>query len=159
MTQPQPNTLQRPYGPFWGNAIPKHIAAIHALKSTLQLSDDDYRALLYQLTGQTSSKEMSEAQKYQVRDHLQGLTERMGLAPATGQAKKDASPKERKVWALWHQLGRDGLLRNTNTRALNAWVERTVHVSALRFATGAQLDTLIEALKQWQKRGHDGKVF
>lgn len=146
----------------------KHIAAIHVLKSKLQLSDDDYRALLYQLTGKISSKAMSEAQRYQVRDHLQHLTERMGLAPATArrpmsaaafaQAKEDASPKERKVWALWHQLGRDGLLSNTSVQALNAWVERTVHISALRFATGAQLDTLIEALKRWQERGHDGKV-
>ena len=37
--------------------------------------------------------------------------------------------------------------------ALDAWVERTVHVSALRFCTAAQLDTWIEALKAWQARG------
>ena len=36
---------------------------------------------------------------------------------------------------------------------LNAWVQRTVHVSALAFANAAQLDTLIEALKAWQQRG------
>ena len=93
---------------------------------------------------------------------MQGLAERMGVVKAIQRrpaarsfaaAKAQASPKERKVWALWNQLGRDGVVHNTSATALNVWVERTVHVSALRFANDAQLDVLIEALKAWQKRG------
>lgn len=142
-----------------------HIAAIHVLKSKLQLQDSDYRALLLTLTGQTSSKDLSEHQRRAVRNHMQQLAERMGVVQPTrqrphAQAKFDqvkaaASPKERKVWALWRQLGRDGLVRHTSAFALHAWVQRTVHVSALRFATDAQLDTLIEALKAWQQRGRE----
>ena len=142
-----------------------HIAAIHVLKSKLQLQDSDYRALLLTLTGQTSSKDLSEHQRRAVRNHMQQLAERMGAVQPTrqrphAQAKFDqvkaaASPKERKVWALWHQLGRDGLVRHTSAAALHSWVERTVQVSALRFATDAQLDTLIEALKAWQQRGRE----
>lgn len=144
-------------------ATTNHIAAIHVLKSKLQLSDDDYRALLKTLTGQTSSKDMTDRQRRAVRDHLQSLAERMGVVQPTrqrpyaaakfDQVKAAASPKERKVWALWHQLGRDGVVHNPSAAALNAWVERTVHVSALRFANDAQLDTLIEGLKAWQLRG------
>lgn len=144
-------------------ATTDHIAAIHVLKSKLRLSDDDYRALLKTLTGQASSKDMTPGQRRAVRDHMQGLAERMGVvqptqrrphtAPKFDQVKAAASPKERKVWALWHQLGRDGVVHNTTAAALNAWVERTVHVSALRFANSAQLDTLIEGLKAWQERG------
>ena len=139
-----------------------HIAAIHVLKSKLALSDDDYRALLRTLTQKASTKDMTDRERQQVRDHMQGLGERMGLlkptrrrAPARSfaQAKAEASPKERKVWALWNQLGRDGVVRDTSAKALNAWVERTVHVTALTFANSAQLDTLIEALKAWQQRG------
>ena len=140
----------------------KHIAAIHALKSKLQLSDDDYRALLASLTGKTSSKALQPAQLLAVREHMQSLAERMGVAKPTrrrplsqaefDRVKKQTSPKERKVWALWHQLGRDGLVQNTSAQALNAWVDRQVGVSALRFCTGAQLDTLIEAAKAWQER-------
>ncbi|NMM75379.1 GemA protein [Rhodococcus sp. SRB_17] len=148
-----------------------HISAIHVLKSKLQLTDGDYRALLLQLSGKNSSKSMTDPERQQVRDHMQKLAERMGVAQPTqrrpyapakfDQVKAAASPKERKVWALWHQLGRDGVVQNTSAPALNAWVERTVHVSALRFANSAQLDTLIEALKAWQERrdahggGHD----
>ena len=138
-----------------------HTAAIHVLKSKLQLSDDDYRTLLQSLTRKTSTKDMTDKERQAVRDHLQNLGERMGvvkpgrrLAPARtfAQAKAEASPRERKVWALWHQLHRDGLVHDTSPKALNAWVARTVHVSALAFANAAQLDTLIEALKSWQQR-------
>ena len=140
-----------------------HIAAIHVLKGKLRLTDDDYRALLIQLTGQASSKAMTQAQRRTVREHLQRLAARMGIEqPATrqrplpdaqfAQAKAAASPRERKVWALWHQLHRDGLVDNPSAAALNAWVKRQVGVDALRFCTGPQLGTLIEALKAWGDR-------
>jgi len=138
-----------------------NIAAIHTLKSKLQLSDDDYRALLMNLTGKSSSKDMTPAQQEAVRDHMQQLAVKLGLARPTrsrrntfAQSKQSATPKERKVWALWHQLYRDGKLRDNSAASLNAWVQRTVGVAALRFANGAQLDTLIEALKSWEAREH-----
>ncbi len=135
---------------------PNHTAAIHVLKSKLGLSDADYRALLAQLTGRTSSKDLTERQRHAVRDHMQQLAERIGAEPSAParfeQAKAAATPQERMVWALWHQLGRDGVVRNPSEQALNAWVQRTVHVNALRFANGAQLNTLIEALKAWKER-------
>ena len=140
-----------------------HIGAIHVLKAKLRLSDDDYRALLKGLTLKTSSKDMSPAEQQKVRDHMQALAERAGVVQPTrrrpmpaarfAKSKADATPKERKVWALWHQLGRDGVVRDTSPQALNKWVERQIGVSALVFANGAQLDTLIEALKAWQQRG------
>ena len=140
-----------------------HIGAIHVLKAKLRLSDDDYRALLKGLTLKTSSKDMSPAEQQKVRDHMQALAERAGVVQPTrrrpmpasrfAKSKADATPKERKVWALWHQLGRDGVVRDTSPQALNKWIERQIGVSALVFANGAQLDTLIEALKAWQQRG------
>ena len=145
-----------------------HIAAIHVLKSKLQLSDDDYRALLKGLTDKSSSKDMADRDLQKVRDHLQALAVRMGVAkpstrgaaPRSFAAKKaEASPRERKVWALWNQLGRDGVVHNPTAAALYAWMRdyMGMGVDALRFCTTAQLDTLIEGLKEWQKRGdHHG---
>ena len=140
-----------------------HTAAIHVLKSKLSLTDDDYRALLLSITGKSSSKDMSQPERTKVRDHMQSLAVRLGVAqPArrgamNGQqfakSKGDASPRERKVWALWHQLQKDGLVNNTSKAALDAWVQRTVQVTTLRFCTSAQLDTCIESLKAWLKRG------
>ena len=139
-----------------------HIAAIHVLKSKLQLSDDDYRALLKNLTQKTSSKDLSDKERQAVRDHLQGLAERMGVAKPLrrrtpgrtfAQAKAAASPRERKVWALWNQLHRDGMIQNHSAPALNAWVKRQVGVDALRFCNAAQLDSCIEGLKAMHARG------
>lgn len=140
-----------------------HIAAIHVLKSKLQLSQDDYTTLLTSLTGKESSKDMTHAERTKVRDHMQRLAERTGVASPTrrgamnghefAKSKAAASPQERKVWALWHQLHRDGRITDPSRAALDAWVERTVHVTALRFCTPAQLDTCIESLKAWIKRG------
>lgn len=140
----------------------KDVSAIHVLKAQLQLADDDYRALLRQLTGKGSCSAMAPRELAAVRAHMAGLAQRMGVgkAPARGRlaheqferSKHLALPKERKVWALWHQLGRDGLVANTSPQALNAWIHRQVGVSALGFCTGAQLDTLIEGLKAWQER-------
>lgn len=139
----------------------QHIAAIHVLKSKLRLEDDDYRALLNHLTGKTSSKAMDIAERARVRRHMQHLAARLGLEPRPQDAAQaarrarnyvQASPMERKVWALWLQLGRDGVVRHTTPAALNAWVERQTGVSALRFCNGYQLHALIEALKDWQAR-------
>lgn len=141
-------------------ASSNHIAAIHVLKAQLRLSDADYRALLKALTLHTSTTDMTQAQRQQVRDHMQRLAERAGLGKAgpskagsDWRAKRDAaSPAERKVWAIWNALKRAGHIENSSEQALNAWVKRTAQVEALRFCTGPQLDTLIEALKRWQER-------
>lgn len=141
-----------------------HIKAIHVLKGKLSLSDDDYRALLIQLTGHSSSKAMTQAQRRTVREHLQRLAAHMGIEqPATrqrplpdaqfAQAKAAASPRERKVWAIWLDMARRGLVHNKSAQALDAFVQRQTGVSALRWCSAAQLDAVIEALKLWQKRG------
>jgi phage gp16-like protein len=131
------------------------IAAIHVLKSKLQLSEADYRALLNALTAKNSTKDMTQAQRQAVRDHMQRLVDRTTgqRAGSDWRAKRDAaSPAERKVWAIWNALKRAGHIQNNSEQALNAWVKRTVGVEALRFCTGPQMDTLIEALKRWQDR-------
>ena len=58
-----------------------HTVAIHVLKGKLQLQDDDYRALLVQLTGKASSKGMTATEQAHVRDHMQRLAQRLALAP------------------------------------------------------------------------------
>ena len=129
-----------------------HIKAIHVLKGKLSLSDDDYRALLIQLTGHSSSKAMTQPQRRTVREHLQRLAERAGLA-APRPPLPAASPRERKVWAIWLDMARRGLVHNKSAQALDAFVQRQTGVSALRWCSAAQLDAVIEALKLWQKRG------
>ena len=155
-----------------------HIAAIHVIKGQLKesMTEEDYRALLVKLTGKASSKGMTDTELLKVRAHLSGLAEKMGVAkprpqstnlPAHQQHKpgettrtgygrfgafKIASPKERKVWAMWHDLGSKGKLDNPNGNALQAWVKRQTGVDQMRFCTDAQMNGLIESLKLWGGR-------
>ena len=134
------------------------IKAIHTLKSNLQLSEDDYRALLMNLTGVASSKDMAAAQRQQVRAHLQNLAERMGVTPkrrawlsqaAFAAKQQAASPKERLAYFLWAQLHRAGVVRDPSRPALGAFVKRITGVDALRFCNAEQLDAVIKALRDW----------
>jgi phage gp16-like protein len=152
-----------------------HVAAIHVLKTRLGLDESAYRDLLAGLTGKRSCSAMGEAELLVVRGHLERLISKHGLAvdaPTRRRrmtqeqfeaARQAASPRERKVWALWHQLARDGLVRDASARALDHYVARQVQVSALRFCSSAQLHTVIESLKRWASRGatvgaDDGRV-
>lgn len=135
------------------------IKAIHTLKGKLSMGDDDYRALLVNLTGIASSKDMSSAQRQQVRAHMQSLAERMGVASSKRRAwlsqaafaakQQAASPKERLAYFLWAQLHRAGVVRDGSRPALGAFVKRVAGVDALRFCNAEQLDAVIKALRDW----------
>lgn len=141
-----------------------HTAAIHVIRAQLEkrgiMDEYAYRALLLNLVGTDSCKTMNPVQQSKVRAHFDRLAEQHGLRNAgthyrsakTTQQYNQASPLERKFWALWGALGRVGKLGNPSRHAANAWVERQLGVSAVRFCTSAQLVTLIESLKLWQGR-------
>ena len=139
-----------------------HIAAIHVLKARLRLTDEDYRALLKHLTGKGSSKDCTPAQQRQVRDHLQRLAERAGVATpyvprAGGRPVTDRSDEASKVRALWLFLHELGQVRDPSESALLAYTKRVVHVDALEWSARDRWK-LIEGLKDWAMRVLPGIV-
>ncbi|ARV17394.1 hypothetical protein AEP_00432 [Curvibacter sp. AEP1-3] len=138
----------------------KHIAAIHVLKGLLKLQDDDYRALLNNLVGKTSSKAMTTAELSKVRTHMDGLAKRMGVqtpAPKGAVAAKER-PQVRKLKAMWWALADVGAVERPAdaaacTQAVEAWAKRQStgskvgRIDALRFADSLQLNKLIEEMK------------
>ena len=145
----------------------QHTSAIHTLAARLGLSDSARRDVMQAVAGKRSCTDMTLAERALVREHLARQLDRQGLGATqqpTGRtqrmtpaefarAKQAASPRERKLWALWHELHRAGLVDRADRAALDAWVHGQVQVSAPRFCTAAQLDTCIEAAKAWLKRG------
>ena len=137
-----------------------HTAAIHVLKAQLHLADGDYRYLLKTLTGQDSCKALSDAQQLAVRTHMQGLAARQGV-PAAKQhkaPKRTLTAMERKVWALWYGLEKQGRIAVATSsagrlHALRAFIKRQTHCDDLAFCDWAQQMRLIEALKAWGQRG------
>ena len=142
-----------------------HTAAIHVLKGLLKLQEDDYRALLVNLVGKQSCKDMTTAQQVVVRTHMDKLAQRMGVQtmarkPAAGTVER---PQVRKLQAMWWALADvDAVARPDSPaaclRAVEAWAKRQASngkfgpFDALRFADAQQLNKLIEEMKAWGQR-------
>ena len=151
-----------------------HIAAIHILKAQLQMTQEDYRALLITLTGEDTCKGMSDKDLQNVRAHMHKLAVSMGVAKTTyGAASGAASyarkpytkakalePMEKKVWAIWYALEAKGLVqvsesRQARAKALRAYVVRQTGASDMAFASHSQLINLVESMKKWLERGSE----
>jgi phage gp16-like protein len=126
------------------------IAALHVAKRQLRLDDDTYRAKLANLTGKTSAKDMTEAERAQVL----AVFRNEGFDPAKRQSSKALSGKyAKKLQALWIAGYNLGVFRDRRDSALLAFVKRQTgidHVRFLHFPDDAR--KAIEALKAWLKR-------
>lgn len=126
----------------------KRLASIHIARKDMALEEESYRALLCRVTGQTSAKELTDAQLQSVISEF----ERLGWEPERFQRFAAANrPDVRKVFAIWRSL--KGHLECRGSRdGLRAFVQRQVGVSDPNFLNGAQAQKVIEALKAMQRR-------
>lgn len=129
----------------------EQIAIVHVAAHQLRMTDADYRALLMQTAGVNSSRGLNEAgfRAVMLRMEKLGFTHvKHRSAPAVptpqyGQRVGMATPAQVsqivRLWARWH--GRD------DARALGHWLERSFHVSDLRFVDTSTAQKAIEGLK------------
>lgn len=147
-----------------------HTAAIHVLKGLLKLQEDDYRALLVNLVGKSSCKDMTTAEQVVVRTHMDKLAQRMGVQkpgraakPKSAGALREERPQVRKLKAMWWALAEVGAVDRPESpaaclQAVEAWAKRQASsgkigpFDALRFADSMQLNKLIEEMKAWGER-------
>lgn len=130
------------------------IALIHVAKKQLGLDEETYRAKLQMITGKTSTKYMSDAERRKVLK----VFENDGFKPARSARRADGRLKltgkyAGKLQALWISAWNLGLVQNRDDAALVKFVERQtglVHVRFLKFAADAR--KAVEALKAWIAR-------
>lgn len=126
-------------------------ALIHVAKTKLGLDDDLYRAVLVNLCGVTSSKELDQAGF----DTVMGFFEWRGFKPMTrnganygprpGMASYAQLELIRALWFEYSQ-GRAG------EGELNKWLERCFKLTSLRFLDKATAPKVITALKAMKTR-------
>lgn len=139
------------------------ITVIQIARRQLQLTDEDYRAILVRVTGKASSKSCTIAELEAVKADLvrQGFKP-VSKAPArAGKRPMADNSFAKKCRALWLSLYHLGVVRDPSEAALTAFVKRAtggrVHgVDALQWLSGEQAYSAIEALKGWAER--DGGV-
>ena len=126
------------------------IKLIHVAKRDLGLDDETYRAILEDVTGKTSSKDMEPEELDRVVEHLKscGFVVKGGRdgAPAHKLADDPQSKKIRHLWLYLHELGE---VRNPSELALAAFVRRQTGRERLEWLSTNQASNVIESLKQW----------
>lgn len=138
------------------------IRLIHVGKTQLMLSDEDYRALLANVScGKTSSTKLTLDE---LELAVQALKARgFVVAPkAQAQRKQDdikvrdahhaVDGQIKKIRALWLDLHRIGAVRNPSELALAKFVKRMTGVDYHGWLDADHAQQVIEHLKQWLKR-------
>jgi phage gp16-like protein len=124
------------------------LATLHIAIGQLGLDDDTYRAWLETTFGVRSAGGLSVGQLGRALE----LLREMGWQPLAKPGRSTASPVARKIWALWHALGRAGKLEDDSNGALRAFVLKMTGATDPRFLDTQAAHKVIEGLKAWLDR-------
>lgn len=122
------------------------ITLIHIAKSQLRMVDDVYRAMLFNLTGKESSKDITDLQAIKVLDHFRSL----GWKAKGGERSSD--PQIRKIWAMWFELHKAGKIKEPSKLGLRHYVKRMTGTDVLEWLKKDQKSEVVEAMKKWLGR-------
>jgi phage gp16-like protein len=124
------------------------IAKVHVAKKEMQLLDDDYRAMLIEVTGRASSADCSVPELHRLLDHMKSK----GFQAKKAAPKAADSPFASKARAMWISLYHLGAIDNPSEQALEAFARRQLGCLKMQWANQAQAYKLVEALKAIAER-------
>jgi phage gp16-like protein len=135
------------------NAI---LGKIHIAKKQLGIEDDDYRAMIANLTeGKTSCKDCNERELGIIMDALVGLgfkSPKVKLSPKSSHPPTQAD----KIRAMWIDLYQSGIVRNRGDDALQHFVKRLTGVDRVEWLDHSQAVAVITALSKMGETHPDG---
>lgn len=124
------------------------LAQIHIAKTQLALADDEYRNLLIQVTGKTSSKDLTWQQRKSLLDHFKKLGFKV-KANKTGRTKPVVSQdRTRLINKIEAQLADAGLPWSY----ADGMAKRICKVDSINFCLPEHLSKIIAALNYQAKR-------
>lgn len=128
---------------------PKQIALVHLAAKQLRLDDDLYRTVLKVRGGVDSAKDLDRDGFERVMAYFTAHGFRSTWTKRTfGKRPGMASPEQvdiiRRLWERWSG--------DTDEAAINRWLERSYHISSLRFLTTENASKAINGLKAMVRR-------
>lgn len=128
------------------------LACVHIARKDLGLDEGAYREVVSRVSGGrcSSAGDLTERELERMIASFKARGWRGG-AP-----KRSGSAHVRKIWALWGDMCRKGVVREPTRAALRAFVTRMTDVGDPEWLTPAQAIVVIEALKAWQARRSEG---
>lgn len=139
------------------------LTLVHVGRRELGLDEEEYRALLEQVTGSRSAKGLKAAQLEAVVTAMKGLGFKV-KGNATGRRSPPSTahvqaPEVRKLRAIWITMKQDGLLHDGSEDALGSFIRRMtananggVGINRAEWLTSIQAERVLEALKKWHIR-------
>lgn len=130
------------------------LAKIHVAKKQLAMDEDDYRQILFNVTGHHSLTDCSDNDLQMVIGAMKarGFKPLPKAGPSTGSGRTAQHPMARKARALWISLHHLGVVRDPSEEALEAFAKRQLGCERLVWARQGDANRLIEALKDMAKR-------
>ncbi|KAF0136581.1 MAG: hypothetical protein FD139_3266 [Methylocystaceae bacterium] len=127
----------------------KQLRLVQIVKRQLALDEETYRHLLREAAGVESAKDLDNVGLNAFVREAKRLGFRHTSATSFGARRGMATPKQvaviRKLWEEWSTI--DG-----SEKALNAWIERSYGVSALRFLSLDAAGKAINGLRAMIRR-------
>ena len=123
------------------------LSKVHIARKELAMTEDAYRDVLARITGADSAKDLTSGQLHAVL----GEFKRLGWA-APAPKSRAHSPQARLVYALWKEMGEEGILSDRSQEALRAFCRRQSGVDAPEFLRADQANRVVEGLKGWRRR-------
>lgn len=141
----------------------RQLAMIHVAKKELGLDEDLYRAILWEVCGVESSKDLDLAGRNRLLEHFRekGFKSRMSsFVPETAPLAKpkrlspvsrDKAHKEQKdkIRALWIQLHRAGAVKDGSETALCSWLKKRTGIDSPEWLPAEIAQKQIKALNSW----------
>ncbi len=125
----------------------KLLQLVHIGKKQLGMDDETYRSLLSQQFYQNSAKNISYSELVKLVKILQQKGAKIRLPV------NNLSPIQRKLWATWAQMAKDGVVTEGSSRALDSFTQRYFPtVKHWKDLSATDTASLLETLKQWKKR-------
>lgn len=127
------------------------IAKIHVAKKEMALVDDDYRQMLFDVTGRTSSADCTVDELRQMVEAMKRKGFQPKKAPRDITRKAYAKPADHpfagKARALWISLYHLNAIDNPSEQALEAFARRQLGCAKMQWANQREAYKLVEALK------------
>lgn len=128
------------------------IAKRWAMSNLNSFDDDNYRAILMEISGKDSSTRLTWQERVAVLKRFKELG--WEALPVKGGARHDGNSRKpandnmsRKIRSLWGELHKLGKVRDPSEKALNQFVKRVSGLEDLHFCKTNHKITVIEALK------------
>lgn len=130
------------------------LAKLHIARKDLALAEECYRAILTRITGQDSGAGLTDAQLAAVLAEFRRLGWQASKAASTAPRYRPKSSKDyvAKIFAIWTDMGRLGLLKDPSRAALISFVRGMSAVDDPNWLEVGPAIKVIEGLKSWRAR-------